>query len=196
MATDKLKLYNGALRIVGERRLADLDEKREPRFLLDDVWEDDAIRYALEQGQWQFATRTVKLEIETSIEPEFGFKYAYKKPDDYVRTVAISFNEHFTDSATQFADEVDYWFADLDVLYVKYVSDDASFGRNYALWPESYTRYVMSYMGFEIAPKLLRSQNQVDNVERKMKKYLSDAQSKDGVNRPTRFPPSFDFRGL
>ena len=43
MAT-RLQLYNRALRIIQERKLSSLTEKREPRFLLDDVWEEGGVR--------------------------------------------------------------------------------------------------------------------------------------------------------
>jgi hypothetical protein len=39
MSASKLKLYNDALGILGERRLASLTENREPRRVLDEVWD-------------------------------------------------------------------------------------------------------------------------------------------------------------
>ena len=59
--TDKLSIYNGALSILGERRLASLTENREPRYKLDDVWDNNFVRRLLQMGQWQFAQRTVQL---------------------------------------------------------------------------------------------------------------------------------------
>lgn len=188
MATDQLKLYNGALRHVGENALKNLSEARGPRFLLDGVWADDAIRYCLEQGQWQFATRTVKLYASTDIEPDFGYRYAFPKPEDYVRTCAISNNEFFSDSMTQYSDEAGFFFADLDEIYVKYVSDDQDYGRNMALWPESFVRYVQAYLAWEVTPRITNSKTSRDEMQKLMEKLLSGAQAKDGVNRPTTFP--------
>jgi hypothetical protein len=37
-----------------------------------------------------------------------------------------------TTPLTDYADEVAYWFSDLDEIYVRYVSDDANFGMDFA----------------------------------------------------------------
>ena len=37
MANDQLSLYNNALTVLGERKIASLTENREPRRVLDDV---------------------------------------------------------------------------------------------------------------------------------------------------------------
>ncbi|HET99682.1 MAG TPA: hypothetical protein ENH89_04810, partial [Aurantimonas coralicida] len=68
MATDQLALYNIALAAVGERSIASLTEGREPRRLLDEIWNRGAgaIEYFLEQGYWNFAIRTVQIDRSTS----------------------------------------------------------------------------------------------------------------------------------
>ena len=38
MALDQLAIYNGALQLIGSRRLASLDEDRETRYELDEIW--------------------------------------------------------------------------------------------------------------------------------------------------------------
>ena len=59
MSITRLQLYNKALLLCGERFLSALTDSNEPRRLLDHVYETDGIDYALEQGAWQFAMRTV-----------------------------------------------------------------------------------------------------------------------------------------
>lgn len=187
MAWTKLKLYNGAVRICGERKTT-LAEEREPRRLLDDVWDDDIIKTCLEKGQWQFATRTAQLEKSSSVSPTFGYSYAFEKPSDYIRTVMLSADEFFSEPMTQFADETNYIFAEIDPIYFAYVSDDESYGRDLSLWPQSFGRYVQSELALEIAPRLKGTRTDVVAVEEERDRRLNDAQDKDGVNRPTRFP--------
>lgn len=187
MAITKLQLYNGALRLCGERKTT-LTEEREPRRLLDDVWDEDVIKRCLEQGQWQFATRTVKLEASTSVSPDFGYAYAFEKPDDWVRTTMLASDEYFYNSLTQTTMEAGYIFSDLDILYLAYVSDDASYGRDLSLWPMSFSKYVMAEMALEVSPRLTGVKVDMDKLERIRDKRLTDAQNTDGVNRPTRFP--------
>lgn len=82
--TDKLKLYNGALAILGETPLASLSEDRAARYWLDRAWADGVVDYCLEQGQWHFATRTQQLTQSTSIIPAFNsWNFAFQLPDDF-----------------------------------------------------------------------------------------------------------------
>lgn len=185
---DQLKLYNGALRNVGEGALSSLSEARGPRYLLDAVWDEDPIKYCLEQGQWQFATRTVKLLASTDVEPDFGYQCAFEKPTDYCRTTGISESEFFHEPMTRYSDEAGFWFADMDTIYVKYVSDDAEYGRSYALWSQSFGMYVSAFMAGQIAHRITGSKTTREDMEKVMEKLLSSAQGKDGLNRPTTFP--------
>ena len=185
MATSQLSLYQGALRFLGQTKLASLTENIESRYLLDDVWSGGGIRRCLEAGQWRFATRTVQIEYDASIEPDFGYQYAFVKPPDWVRTVALSADEYFTNPLNQYRDEAGYWFADFQPLYVGFVSDDASFGSDLSLWPESFTEYVESYFGLQIAPNFTGAVGRIDALEKKSKKLLSAAQSNDAMNGPS-----------
>src|SRR3546814_179077 len=142
MTATQLSLYNGALRLCGEAKLANLTEDREPRYVLDDVWDDGALRHCLQQGSWNFAMRTVEAEYSPSVEPSFGFRRAFDKPTDWVRTAAMASDEYFRCPLTSLGarDEGGFWFSDLETIYVRYVSDDASFGLDMSLWPANFTR--------------------------------------------------------
>ena len=86
MATTKLLIYNDALMICGERKLASLTEDREPRHLLDHVWDNNGVDACLEQAQWHFAMKTVRLDYDPSVTPEFGYNRAFEKPSDWIIT--------------------------------------------------------------------------------------------------------------
>lgn len=189
MTIDKLGFYNAALRLLGERRLASLTENREPRRVLDGVWADDAIGACLEQGQWSWASRSIKMEATSSADTDFGYEYAFQKPDDYVRTISLCNDEYFSSTLNRFTDEGDYLYADSDTIYLRYVSDGVNYGRNYALMPQSFQRYVIAFMAYEASLRLTNSHAIQDRLEQQMRRRLSDAQAKDGVNRPVQFPP-------
>lgn len=190
MALTKLGIYNAVLRKCRSKKLADLTENRKSRRSIDSVWSEDPIRFCLEQGQWQFATKSIKLEPDETISPSFGRKYAFRKTDDYVRTVAISFNEFFHGAETQYEDEGNYIYADVEVVYLKFVSDAVDYGRDYSLWPKSFDRLVVAHIAQEIVGDLTDSTTLEDKIEREYDKRLKKAQGLDGVNRPTRFMPS------
>ena len=191
MATDRLSLYNIALRHVRERRLKKLTEDVEPRYLLDDVWGagDGAIAYCLEQGKWRFAKRVVKLDNDTSISTQFGFSYAFSKPTDYRGLIAISADEDFTVPLNDYELEVDYFFSNSDPIYMQYVSDDAAYGSNLGNWPMTFTQWVGIWLACEIAPTLT-SDIDLDKLMEKENKAFVRARSRDAVQDPTRFPPT------
>ncbi len=196
MATDRLKLYNGALMLVGERRLASLSENREPRALLDEVWNDGGVRHCLEQAQWKFAMRTAMLEYDTSVTPSFGYQYAFPKPTDWVNTSAVCQDEYFRSPLLQYSDEIGYWFADITPIYVKFVSDSSDYGTNYANWPSSFTEYVKTYFASRIVGKLTGKDSLRDRILAKrsglLDQALLEAKNRDAMAGPT----TFAARGL
>ena len=189
MSVSKLSLYNDALFLVGEREIASLTESREPRRVLDRAWDAGAVDACLEQGLWKFALRAVEIDYSTSVTPDFGYARAFDKPTDYVRTAAVCADEFFNVPLLQYADEADYWFSDLDTMYVKYVSDDDDYGYDYGKWPQTFSKYVSAYLANEIAPRLTQDKEKRVMIDSLMTRRLKDAKSKDAMNDPTKFPP-------
>lgn len=152
--TDRLKIYNGALLLCGDKQLASLSENAERRHLLDLVWNDDGVRYCLEQAQWHFAMRASELDYNPSVEPDFGYQRAFDKPTDWIATSGVFEDEYMRTPLTSYADEISYWFADRDIIYVKYVSDATTYGNDLSRWPASFTDYVKAYFASRIVHKL------------------------------------------
>lgn len=186
---DQLTLYQGALRLCAERKLSGLSENREPRRLLDDVWAEDVVKTCLEEGLWQFATDSARIDYDPDITPQFGYRRAFQKPEHYVRTVALSANEFFDPPLTAFRDEGNIIYADLDTIYMSFVSDADDFGRDMSKWPQSFSKFVMAELALEINPRLTNATVKTDVIRNERKKRLSEAQGKDGSNRPTYFMP-------
>jgi len=184
----KLSLYNGALRICGERRLASLSENREPRRLLDDIWDDNAIKACLEQGQWVFATRAVQLDYSPSVEPPFGYQYAFDLPTDFIRTVALCSDPYFQSPLLQYSQEAGFIFCDLQTIYFKYVSDDNAYGMDMSMWPETFVKFVQAFLAKELAPRLKNGADQ-DKIEKEYKAARTESLARDAMESPTKFPP-------
>ena len=175
----------------GERKLAALTENRPPRHYLDDVWNADGVIRCLEQAQWKFAIRSARLDYDPDITPEFGLRYAFAKPTDWVATAAVCQDEYFNVPLDQFEDEAGYWYSDLDELYVRYVSNDAAYGLNLGLWPGAFTKYVATYFASEIVLKLTsdaKKQEVIAGPRGLLSRALSDAKSSDAQGGPARFP--------
>lgn len=193
MAATKLGLYNGALRILKERKLASLAENREPRRLLDDAYGDGstngAVRYCLEMGQWTFATRSVQIDYSPSVTPSFGYQYAFDHPTDLVRVAAVCSDEYYTVPLLGYVDERHYWYASQQTIYVKYVSNHANYGADLSLWPESFVKIVEAYLAKEIAASLTSGNEAVKLADAVWKEAKAEARSIDAMNKPTAFPP-------
>lgn len=190
MSVTQLSIYNGALLVCDERFLASITEEREPRRLLDYVWDNGGIKSCLEEAQWQFAMRTVQIDYDTSIEPDFGYRRAIQKPDDWVLTSAVCSDEYFTAPLNRYVDEAGYWYSDLDTIYVRYVSNDADYGMDMNAWPESFKEFVFAHFAFRIVGKLQgASVEKKAEIERQRKRALDHAKSKAAMAGPTSFPP-------
>ena len=185
----QLSLYNQALRMVGETKITALTDNRPERYALDSIWDEDPIKQMLEESQWTFATRSLEWNYDSSQTSDFGYKYAFTKPGNYVRSAAICSDEFFQEPLTNYADENNYWYCDYETIYIKYISDDYQFGRDYSLWTELFRNCVATKMAAELAISLTKSQSMMDGLEKKLKGYVRDAKSLDAMNQPTRFMP-------
>lgn len=187
--TSKLSLYNGALLECGERALASLSENIEARRLLDRAWDGGAVDYCLGQGQWRFARRTVEIASNVGVTPDFGYQKAFDVPVDFIRTVALCSDEYMNVPLLQYTQEQSYFFADIDPIYLTYVSNDASYGGDYTLWPQDFVDYVQKYLATKIIKKMNQSDEDRKNLFSLMRKALTDAKSSDAMEGPTTFPP-------
>jgi hypothetical protein len=190
MAATQLQIYNIAMAALGERELDSLTEDREPRRIMDEIWNrgQGMPHYALEQGYWDFAMRTQKWDSSTTVTPEFGYTYAFEKPSDFVHLDMISADENFGYPLTDYEIEAGFFYAWVDPLYVRYVSDDSTYGNDLSLWPDTFTKWVGYYMAGEGAPRL-KNDVDMEKLEKRINKALIDARSKDAKQGPVRFTP-------
>lgn len=190
MSTDRLAVYNIALAAMGERSLDTLTDSGEARRVLDEIWTrgGGAIKFFLEQGHWNHAMRAIKIDASTSVDPDFGFTYAFDKPSDFVRLNQISSGEHFGEPLTRYEFEANYIYADVDPIYMRYVSDDSDYGNDLSLWPETFTLWAGQWMAVQIAPRL-KNDLDMDRLEKRERRLRADARSKDASQEPVRFPP-------
>lgn len=182
----KLSIYNGALLVLGERKLSSLSAAQASRRRLDSVWDDDGVKSCLQAGFWNFAMQSVELTYSPSITPAFGFEYAFDKPTDWVRTALVSEDENFTDELLNYEDQGQYWYADVDTLYARYVSDDTSFGMDIANWPANFTRYVEHYFAWRIVKSTNNSNTDKEALAVEMRRLLNEAKATDAMDEATK----------
>src|SRR3546814_15137415 len=74
-------------------------------------------------------------------------------------------------------DEGGFWFSDLATIYVRYVSDDASFGLDMSLWPVNFTRLVEAYLADQTAPRIAAASTRLEPIETAFKAARAGAPS-------------------
>lgn len=188
MATTQLGLYNEALRLIGERRLASISENREPRRVLDDIWNDGAIDYCLEQGQWNFAMRAVEITASATV-PNFGYLFAFDKPNDFIRTAGVAEDERFDQPLTDMNEEVGFWFANINIIYVRYISNATTYGTDLQRWPSTFSKFVAAYLASEAVFTLTQSTEKQKYILGTLADRLKRARSIDAMADPTQFLP-------
>ncbi|WP_375408510.1 hypothetical protein [uncultured Methylobacterium sp.] len=190
MAADKLAIYNEALGHLGSRELASLSENRDSKRRLDQAWAP-AIRYALEQAPWGFATRSVVLVPSESVSPAFGYGYAYAKPDDWLKTVELCVDARFKSPLRdEFTDEGGYWWTDVKPLFARYVSVAPAHGLDMSKWSPSFA----DYLAIRLAQKCCLRITGSDALEQRLLKEEITARKRananDALNKPPAVPPT------
>ncbi len=183
MSASVLGTYNKALRHLEERPLLSLTEKREPRYLLDAEW-SDAVATVLQSGYWKFGMRMVLANPDTTSSLNFGRKYSYLKPSDWVRTYQVSPDDRFYRLDREYIDGNGSWFSDLPYFYVRYVSNDPNFGMNMSLWGQAFTEYLGGYLAWCICPRIKQALDKKQDIEKTLKRLKAEAMAIDAMDAP------------
>jgi len=191
MTSTRLELYNLAALHCSERPIADLSENTSTRKTLDHAYNAGSglVTLALEEGLWNFAMRTVEIFYTPSVEPPFGYARAFEKPVDLVRTAAICEDEYFANPKLRYADESGYWFADEDSFYVKYVSNDASYGGDISKWPSSFVEAAGLLLAERAAHGFNRTHSEIAALNELREQQFVKARSRDAMSDSTKFLP-------
>lgn len=191
MAT-QLSIYNKALvEYLGERKLASLTERQKSRRVLDTIWDGGLVGYCLEVGNWTDGTRTVRLDYDTNIQPDFGFQRVFAVPDDYECTLSICLDEFFRNplDSTSFVHEAGYFFSNLDTIYLRYVSSDPLYGGGMSTWPATLADFVAAEAAARGALAITKSQSRADAARDNADRMKSIATSIDAKRKPLQQPP-------
>ncbi len=188
MAT-QLEVYNLALSHIKETKLAAVDEAREARYVLDDWWSQTRA-YMLEAGFWKFAMRTLEITANTGITPTLGPSNAHDKPSDWVRTYLISASEFLDPPLEDWLEEGGYIFADATPIFMRYISNGASYGFDTTKWTARFVQAFSHRLAYNIAPKVTgASENSLKMLEDKADSSLAIALSFEALREPNKRPP-------
>lgn len=188
--TDKLSLFNEALtEHLDVDKLSSLSENVPHRHALDQVWDRDFVDTVLQKGQWDFAARTQLLEDDPSVTPPFGYQFAFARPANHVRTMAVCTDEYLRAPLLDYEFEGAYWYADHDEIYVRFVSNDLDFGGDFSLWPPNFTRFAACNLAVRSRGRIAGKGIDKDDLKKTCKGLLREAQATDAQERPSVLPP-------
>jgi hypothetical protein len=186
--TDKLSIYNDALRAIGEVKLASLAEASERRYIIDDVY-DTTVQSCLESGFWNFALRAMELNPDLNVTPTFGYQFAFLKPNDWLATAGTYSDSLEKQVLTDYVFEGDYWYASVEPIYVRIVSNDPDYGLNLGKWPQLFANYVVSSIAVQIAPRVTNDEKRLADLEKNERTDRIKAENHNVMGLPARFPP-------
>lgn len=187
----KLSLYANALQVhLGARAVRSLSEETESRRALDTVWDGGGVRECLQQGQWNWAINSAQFDYDPSIEPPFGYRRVFQKPDDFVRTAGVCTDEYFRQPMINYQDNNGCWVCDLDRIFVRYVSDDVAYGMDLSKWPPNFTTYVEGYFALRVVKRLTGVDQLKAITQQDVKILLRNAKATDSMEEPPGFQPT------
>lgn len=189
--TSKLQVYQSALTEIGAANLSSLAENVEARRVLDAVW-DALLLECLDAAQWVFATRVAQYDSDPDLDISLGFTYGFTKDTDWVRTCAIASDASFYSPLIDrdYSDRGQFWVANCDPIYVKYVSNGLTYGLDLSIWPPSFTRYVVLALAERVSNRLKGTNASAEVLAYRLKKACAKAVATDAMNGPQpKFPP-------
>lgn len=188
MATSKLALYNNALIILGERTLSGVYENREPRKILDEVYNLSAVNACLELAKPKFALRTAKLASPTTSSVH-AFDQVYTLPDDYVTIHALYLDETLeTPIARYLLDENRTLATEVATnVYLRYIGSNVSM----TSWTPAFDDLVAAYLADRAAIRI--APDKVTVARQAFRDALEIAVQLEGVKEPLERPRASTF---
>lgn len=181
--TDQLSLYNGALRVLRERPLADLSEANKAKRAFDADYAK-CLAWCAEQGQWRHALVVTQLTVASPSDPApIGWAYAFDLPADFARFYACSPDGSFFDPYNGFEIRGGRFYCELPSIYLKYVSDVA--GVAPANFSATYVEFVETALATRSGGQITNNAELMDRLEKMgLKKALAKAKNVDAMNGP------------
>lgn len=182
LSTTLRHIYNDALLIMGLTKIVSNDDDSNQRSVLDTAMDSDLVDFLFEDIAWNWAITSAKIEENPSLEPEWGYRFVFDKPDDMQRFDGIFLDEYFQRPLKLYLDEDGSFFSDVDVIYIKYVS--TSLIGNPDAWTASFKKLVAGRLAQETYMEL--APDKINRVELEFEKRNSRARSIDAMQSPPR----------
>jgi hypothetical protein len=184
MAT-KLSLYNGALQLLGERRLLTDTDDVSTRYDLDALYDVDAVDYCLEMVKPRYST--VFDEVTGAPSANTDFDWQITLPADFVAlfteidgTPAVYQDGRAESPITRFIREASHLHMDFEVPWIRYCK--AHTDPQLADMPPSFAKVVSCYMARELAWKY--DPDSEEMIQTKLEQRIEVSKAVEASNQP------------
>jgi len=177
-----VKIYNDALLILGLPPIADGSDDSQRKNRLTHALSNGLVESVLEDTKWGFGIDSDAISPDASVAAEWGYQNAFKKPLDMHRLNGVFVDDRMTVPLRNYADEGDYIFADVGVIYIEYVSKN--FVSDSDAWPAYFKRLVAARMAVDAGASIDGA-----NMQLAYEQYRSrreEAMSTDSIQSPPR----------
>lgn len=150
MAVSKLTVYNDALLLIGERKLATETDNVPSRYELDTAYDDpSAASYCLELTKPKFSLKTAHLGTPT-VPTNHGLANEYAFPSDYISIHSVFADADLDQPISRYIIEGQTIACDTGPdIWMRYVSS----GQPLTAWTPSFAGVVSAYLAWKIAPR-------------------------------------------
>lgn len=190
--TTKLNLFNKAAQNLSQERLASLSDDVQVRRELDANY-DNILQQALEMGLWLWALRSVNLTYDPSIDTSTfgGLAYGYTLPSDFVRIGAVAIDPYFRNELQDYelTGPGKTLYTNQSAIYLKYVSNGATFGLDLASWPETFADGVGHLLASSVALAVTKSRADQDNEMKLGMQSITQAKVRSAVDERVKQKP-------
>lgn len=184
----KLDVWNAALDELGHPPLADTGENIEAARVITRRW-NGVVEDCMNEAFWNFLTQDARIYADTGFTAEFGYAKKFDKPTDWVRTAALSEDEHYSFPHLYYSDNGDHWRAENEPIYVKYVSNDTGLTQ-LSRWPAAFSAYVEMELAARICMRITQNASMKEDVEKERDKEKKKAKNIDAMDEAQpKFPP-------
>lgn len=145
-------IYNQALQILGLPEINSNTDDSDRKVKLDVALSADLVEAMLEETGWHWAIFTNKITSNPSLEPDWGYREVFDKPDNMHRLDGIWQDEYLQVPVHQYKDEGEYIFCELTEIYVQFV--DKNYISDPVYWPSHFKRLIAAAMAKNAARAL------------------------------------------
>ncbi|MES9841224.1 MAG: hypothetical protein ABW134_11780 [Candidatus Thiodiazotropha endolucinida] len=151
MAIDKLSLYNTALLLLGQEGIDTLTADRSARRHLDRAYDLDAVKYCLQIVKPRFATKTVRLTVNSTT-TQHSLSQVFNLPSDFIDFVGVYTDSDLDQELSRYIHEGNSVYCAYSTIYLRYVS--SSYQEVHTRWTGAFANVVSSYLARQVAIKV------------------------------------------